>query len=413
VSTLCPPAAFELPAPKDWPLPPAGEAFSGLAGAIVAGLAPETEADPVAILAQLLVAAGSVVGRGAWFVIEATRHHPAEFVVLVGDSAKARKGSSWDRVAALMAAVEPRFATRCSTGLSSGEGLIWSLRDPEGRDPGAADPRLLVIEPEFASVLKQTTRDASTLSPVLRAAWDGRPLALLTRTAPARASASHLSVIGHITKAELAHHASAIELANGLLNRFVFLACRRARLLPEGGRPDPLAGTGLADALVANLELSAQAGEVRFDEQARTAWRELYASLSAPGTGLSGALTARAEAHVLRLSLLYALVDGCQQIELCHLEAGLALFEYARRSALWALEGAGGDPLGEQIHAALVGAAQCGLTRSEIRDLFQRNQPARLLDDALEALVSAGRVRSERVSTAGRPAIVFFAVARA
>jgi len=62
-----------------------------------------------------------------------------------------------------------------------------------------------VVEPEFVSVLKATGRDINTLSPVLRAAWDGRPLALLTRTAPARASAAHISVVGHITAAELAH----------------------------------------------------------------------------------------------------------------------------------------------------------------------------------------------------------------
>jgi len=31
----------------------------------------------------------------------------------------------------------------------------------------------LVIEPEFVSVLKNVSREISTLSPTLRAAWDG------------------------------------------------------------------------------------------------------------------------------------------------------------------------------------------------------------------------------------------------
>ena len=186
------------------------------------------------------MAAGAVIGRGAHFAVEATLHHPNEYVLLVGESAKARKGSSWDHVARLMGAADPGFAARTSTGLSSGEGLVWALRDPAGTDPGASDPRLLVVEPEFASVLKSTGRDVSTLSPVLRSAWDGRPLALLTRTAPARARAAHLAVIGHITAVELAQHTAGIEAANGLLNRFLLIACRRARLLPEGGHPDPL-----------------------------------------------------------------------------------------------------------------------------------------------------------------------------
>jgi hypothetical protein len=90
-----PPAArHTLPAPAGWPHPPDPAAYHGLPGEIVTALAAHTEADPVAILGQLLVAFGAATGRGAYFQIEATRHHPNEFLVLVGDSAKARKGSS-------------------------------------------------------------------------------------------------------------------------------------------------------------------------------------------------------------------------------------------------------------------------------------------------------------------------------
>ena len=57
--------AIALAAPAGWPPPPADEAFHGLPGAIVAKIAPNTEADPVAILTQLLVACGPLLGRGA------------------------------------------------------------------------------------------------------------------------------------------------------------------------------------------------------------------------------------------------------------------------------------------------------------------------------------------------------------
>ncbi len=194
------PRALALPPPPaGWPAPPDPVAYHGLSGAIVSKIAPHTEADPAAILTQLLVCCGALIGRDAFFQVEATRHHPNEFVVLVGDSAKARKGSSFDHVARLLGQADPAFTARLTTGLSSGEGLIWAVRDPQGPDPGAADKRLLVIEPEFATVLKSTVRELSTLSPTLRSAWDGRPLALLTRTAPARATSAHISIIGHIT----------------------------------------------------------------------------------------------------------------------------------------------------------------------------------------------------------------------
>ena len=58
-----------------------------------------------------------------------------------------------------MSEADPAFPARMSTGLSSGEGLIWTLRDPTGQDPGNPHKRLLVLEPEFASVLKAASRE--------------------------------------------------------------------------------------------------------------------------------------------------------------------------------------------------------------------------------------------------------------
>lgn len=379
-----------------------------MAGAIAETIAPATEADPVAILAQLLVGAGAIIGRGAWVAVEATRHHPNEFVVLVGDSAKARKGSSWDHVERVLHRGDPSFAARVRTGLSTGEGLIWAARDPDGADAGAPDPRLLVVEPEFVSVLKATGRDINTLSPVLRAAWDGRPLALLTRTAPVRATAAHIAVIGHITGAELAAHTSAVEAANGFLNRFCFIACRRHRLLPDGGDLDPLSGTGMAERLGTNLAAARRAGRVNFDAAARVEWHDVYARLSEATDGLVGSLLARAEAHVLRLAMLDALVDGDAVIRPSHLRAGLALWDYAARSVAWAMRRSTADPVAEAIHSALA-AAPDGLTRTQLRDLFGRNMAGARIDTALLTLGTEGRALRQRLATAGRHAEVWAA----
>ena len=403
-----PSAGTEIAAPPGWPGPPGPAAWQGMAGMIAETIAPHTEADPVAILAQLLVGAGAVIGRGAWLAVEATRHHPNEFVVLVGESAKARKGSSWDHVARTLARADTGFAARVRTGLSTGEGLIWAARDPNGTDPGATDARLLVVEPEFVTVLKATGRDINTLSPVLRAAWDGRPLALLTRTAPARASKAHIAVVGHITATELAHHTSAVEAANGFLNRFLFIACRRHRLLPEGGHPDPLAGTGIEARLGRHLTAAQHTGQVRLDPAARLEWCDAYTALSEADDGLVGSLCARAEAHVLRLAMLYALIDGDNTITTAHLHAGLALWDYAARSVAWATQAATTDPVAEQIHTALT-ASPDGLTRTQLRDLFARNLPAARIDTALVALGQTGRAHRRRHTTAGRPAEIWSA----
>ena len=53
----------------------AEEADHGLAGEIVGSIAPHTEANPVAVLANLLCAFGNAMGRGAYFRVGADEHH--------------------------------------------------------------------------------------------------------------------------------------------------------------------------------------------------------------------------------------------------------------------------------------------------------------------------------------------------
>ena len=152
------------------------------------------------------------------------------------------------------------------------------------------------------------------------------------------------------------------------------------------------------------LKHARNAGHVSLDDHAREQWHHAYRQLAAqPADGIVGQITARAEAHVIRLALLYALADGQSQIRPPHLNAALALHDYAARSAAWALTGATGQPLAEQIHAALR-AHPGGLTRSQISQTLNHNQPAGQIDHALHALHAAGRVTATQIPTGGRPA---------
>ena len=103
----------------DWPAPPRTAAFTGLAGEIVAAIEPHSESDPLAILAQLLVCFGSAIGRGAHYAVEASEHHGNEFVLLVGPTAKGRKGSAWDHVERIFTSIDPCWASeRIVSGLT-------------------------------------------------------------------------------------------------------------------------------------------------------------------------------------------------------------------------------------------------------------------------------------------------------
>jgi hypothetical protein len=154
-------------------------------------------------------------------------------VALVGQSSKARKGTSFGRVKqVVMVADRTWFEERTKGGLSSGEGLINEVRDPVEKyeseeqtfrvvDPGISDKRLMVTEPELAGVLSTLERHGNILSMIIRRAWDGDKLATMTKSSPLKATDAHISIIGHITQDESRARLTRTDMANGFANRFL------------------------------------------------------------------------------------------------------------------------------------------------------------------------------------------------
>jgi hypothetical protein len=143
--------------------------------------------------------------------------------------------------------VDPAWAeNQILTGLSTGEGLIWSVRDPEAKKSktkeqsedvvvSVLDKRVLVLQSEFASVLRVQRREGNTLSAILRNAWDSGTMGILTKNSPVKATGGHVSIIGHITEDELRKELTATDEANGYANRFLFVCASRSKQLPLGG----------------------------------------------------------------------------------------------------------------------------------------------------------------------------------
>lgn len=330
----------------DWPPLPEAEAFHGLAGDVVKVIEPHSEADPVALLAQFILAFGNVVGTGPHFMAESDRHPLNLFAMLVGETAKGRKGTSWGHIRRLFEIVCPDWATqRIQTGLSSGEGLIDAVRDgidktavsqigrARGRqqlvdDHGVDDKRLLVMEPEFAATLRVLRREGNTLSPIIRTAWDGGRLQVLAKNSPARASGAHISIVGHVTRSELLRCLSDVETGNGFANRFLWFCVQRSKTLPEGGHIEEVELASIQQRLKDAVNFAAGVTEIKRDVVAREMWADIYPTLSAGMPGLLGAVTARAEAQVMRLACLYALLDHSSEIHDLHLNAALPLRRY-------------------------------------------------------------------------------------
>ena len=405
-----------------WPEPLAPEAFHGLLGEIVRALDPVTEADPAALLFSLLVGFGNAVGPRPFFGTEGDRQTGNLYAVLVGKTSGGRKGTSWSRARRLLKLADPDWlAGRVLPGLSSGEGLIWAVRDPiekqepikeKGRvmdyqsvvvDEGVADKRLLAYESEFASTLRVLQREGNTLSAIMREAWDRGDLGTLTKASPARATGAHVSLLGHISKTELLRYFDSTEAANGWGNRILWPCVKRSKLLPEGGSLGGLDETRFGVRLREALEFSRGVDELTRTEEARKYWGEKYEDLTAERSGLLGAVTARGGPQVCRLSVLYALLDKKSVITLDHLRAALSVWGFAEDSARYIFGDSLGDPIADRILGALR-ESDGGLTRTQIADLFQQHRSARQIDRALEALaeLQLAEMKSER--TKGRSA---------
>jgi hypothetical protein len=415
-------AAAKAEADPPWPTIEA-EAYHGIVGEIVRAIEPNTEADPIAILIQLLAAAGNAIGRGPYYQVEGDRHGPNIYAILVGETAKGRKGTAAGRVRQIMEIADPQWVSDRvhSGGLSSGEGVIWAVRDPisqlerQGKgataervevitDAGIPDKRLYVLESEFSAALAVMRREGNILSRVLRDGWDRGDLATLTKNSPARATGAHISIVGHITAEELRRDLDRTSMCNGYANRFLFGCVRRANVLPFGGKLDEETICKLGMGLRAAIKAARNITRVRMAQGARRAWREVYPALSEGEPGLLGAIIGRAEAQVIRLALNYALLDRCAEIDDAHLKAGLAVWEYCEISARWIFGDALGDPVADEILRALRKAGADGMTRTEIRDHFGRNQSADRIGLALATLGRLCKAKSVTRETAGRPA---------
>jgi Protein of unknown function (DUF3987) len=304
-------------------------AYHGLAGRFVRTVLPHTEAASEGLLLSFLTAFGNLIGPGPHMKVTATKHPGKLSVALVGLSGTARKGTAQDAVNEVMRKVDPEWYDDCvKTGIASGEGIIRAVTKSD--DP---EKRILLVEPEFGRVLTVMGRDGNVASSVLRQAWDGTRLAVLTRNEPLECpEGHHISVVGHITAAELQRKLNSVDLVNGVVNRVLFALVERSKLLPEGGDLDDFEVMKLVAVIKATVKHADYITQMHRDAAAKKLWASVYPMLTQGGEGVASAITARGDAQTLRLSVLYAALDGSDTITEEHLEAALAVWRYCEAS---------------------------------------------------------------------------------
>lgn len=412
---------------RGWPAPLSAAALHGVSGRLIELAEPCSEADPAAILLTFLTMVGNTVGRSPHLTFGTELHRCNIYIGLVGLSGSGRKGTSLGPGRAVVGAADPSWAAgRIANGLVSGEGVIYHVRDaagsesagagewdgrtvtaPKAKDPGVSDKRLLCIESELGALLTAMHRQGSTLSHVLRAAWDGQKLQSLSKNAPVTSTGAHISVIGHITPDELRSALTSVDTANGFGNRFLWGSVRRSKVLP---RPPAFEGPAI-DALVEELadaiDHGAAYGALKLDAESGEAYDTYYRELPDDPPGLAGVMAVRAPAFTLRLAMIYALLDMTGVIRIQHFEAAREVVRFCMDSAAAIFGEMTGDPLADRILEAL----QAGpLSRKQISvDVFSKHASATAIAGALKTLERAGLAYATRSATNGRPAEVWSA----
>lgn len=425
---------------KAWPAPLADAAYYGVLGDIAKGIEPFIETDLGALMVNLLVVSGIAIGRDPHLEVGAAQHHGVLYTVTVGETGE-NKSDNTNPIRQVMENVPPTAyandgydvgpiddlgvppAPTLISGLSTGEGLLWQVRDRREEihhdkkthvdelvvtDAGVLDKRLLVMESEFGRVLSVMYREGNTLSAVMRDLFDSPAVA---RTSPKNnaviASEPHIGLIGQITPDELRRKLREGESYNGFMGRFLWVVTHRVKSLPSPPNyslkvREHAQWWGDAIRRARNIR------SFRRDHRADAQWVEQYELLRRGGRpglperkGAALDVTARGHVMVLRMALIFAAMDGSDVITTAHQDAALAVWDYCERCAAYLFGDVSADPIENTISDALQREGR--MRREQLLALFSRHQATASIQLALDALQRAGRVRSSKEQTSGRP----------
>ena len=401
--------------------------FPPLLKAVSSQLSNGSEATMQAVSLSLICRLCAIIGRpcehwpsAPWYRLGDSQLHLRPFCLLVGPSAYGRKGTSDTPVKKLFEKLNDVLFERHSQrlpveqlstaekywnlhshtgGLSSGEGVIWRLRDdildPKTEEviPGEPDKRLFVLEPEFGNILHQSCRDGNILSVTIRRLWDGESLSPLTKRDRIEASSPHVCLLCHITDHELLGQLKTTDTHNGLMNRCLTIYSRRERLVahPVAGVTDRI--SEMVDQLADVIEFAWSAGEIVMSESSRDYWTKAYNQLCRMDMGERiNALMSRAPTYALMLAMLFCLMDKRKVIEPEDIKAALFWLKFWLESLSYLFDGEqekmkadNTASLAEKILAFI--REKKTVTRTMISNFLQRNYETEEIQDPLESLL--------------------------
>jgi hypothetical protein len=385
------------------------EAMWGPHGDLVTALHGHHEAADIGVLMSLLAHSGALLAGAAHFNITGSPHGPNVFVLLIGESASARKSTALGVAETVFrgSSISPG-APELGLGAcevrheeaSSGERLIrlWApsvpKSDAEGESPGPVWPgrRTLCVVPEASTIFKKASGDSSILGEVFCQIWDQMPLrhkAMSSGDVDIPADRYLMGFLGattdHVAQATITA-AGGLMVLSGFGNRFLptFLPTSDVHL-PDADldEHDIAAMPAVAEfrRRLAWRGLDEETGfgmRVRWSDPARELWREHNQRLKEPkgSTDLLRVLKGRGANQVMRLALNLDLTANGESVfdagvSLPALRAALAIWDYVDESIDTLFSTGTGDRDMDQLLAYLRDEGQ-PLKMEDFKKLFHQ-----------------------------------------
>ncbi|WP_293875810.1 MULTISPECIES: DUF3987 domain-containing protein [unclassified Sphingomonas] len=402
-------------------------ALFGILRDMVDAACANSEAVRPTVAIHILARFAATIGRTAYIQIGDQKRHLRMNALIVGPTAKGRKGTSTEMPSEMYRLMEARMVggvpLRKLTALATGEGLIHMVRDPlhdhEGNllDGGVEDKRLLFDVSEFAGVLAQARREAATISTVLRDAFDGVKLVTPTKTSFCEASDTHIVVIGSVPETEIVKTLTSTDITNGLANRFPMFYSTRDKIVSMPKATDPKLMDRFAEHLSWAIYEASKQAQVCMDADALDYWDEIYHALEAKTHPPAiAALLARQSTYTLIFAALLALLNRQAVVSRDHLDAALAWVQYWEDTTLFVFSNGEQNEqaikmkgLKDEIVQAIATLGGVKVKHSDlankVTNKYQKAWPlAKDVKFAMELLEreSPPRIYSETVATGGR-----------
>ena len=293
-----------------------------------------TEASPIAVTANTIAFLSALVGREKIKCTWGEHDVDARPSFLIVGNTGVGKGISETLVKKVFYQFEAKHSQEklriIRAGLNSGEGLTNSMRDvSQDNETENHDKRLLSIDPEFYKVMAACSREGSTLSSTIRSLHDGDDLDSNTKNDQYTCSRPHLIMVGHITPAELIGKIRQVDLANGLLSRFMICHITLDKLVPiPKAATEPMIDS-LVDGLKKIMNFVNTNPAMKFTSCFKSKYKESYDTFRLPkGIEVRRLLLTRTPKYVTMLSMIFAIMECKQEINSKHLDAALNIIRY-------------------------------------------------------------------------------------